>query len=292
MLTADANAAPLEVHMRGDLFGKLKVEKGHNKAIDVEFRGVKGLGKWLWSVADLYRKGALVQFAEPALGGSFIQLKNSEEKIPIEFVSNKYFRVMVDIDDSPTLSYRQKQECNFLTTCLAAGISGRILAQTQRLGLARNFKFFTDVKFGTDEASLLVNGQTPAVPRENQWRPQQVGALTYFDVAHIGKKWSKDSYSKYMLTARDAAGNFRRRYYLPSLRSLAKVVKRHRNFVLRKGFNFSSILADNEFDTEEMEEVAALTPTFDTNFSPPYAHVKVAEADIKAWRLRVRATLR
>ena len=291
VLTADANATPLEVRMRGDLFGKLKVEKGHNKAIDVEFRGVKGLGKWLWSVADLYRKGALVQFAEPALGGSFIQLKNSEEKIPIEFVSNKYFRVMVDIDDSPTLSYRQKQECNFLTTCLAAGISGRILAQTQRLGLARNFKFFTDVKFGTDEASLLVNGQTPAAPRENQWRPQQVGALTYFDVAHIGKKWSKDSYSKYMLTARDAAGNFRRRYYLPSLRSLAKVVKRHRNFVLRKGFNFSSILADNEFDTEEMEEVAALTPTFDTNFSPPYAHVKVAEADIKAWRLRVRQVM-
>ena len=69
VLTADANAAPLEVHMRGDLFGKLKVEKGHNKAIDVEFRGVKGLGKWLWSVADLYRKGALVQFAEPALRG-------------------------------------------------------------------------------------------------------------------------------------------------------------------------------------------------------------------------------
>ena len=55
--------------------------------------------------------------------------------------------------------------------------------------LARNFKFFTDVKFGTDEASLLVNGQTPAAPTENQWRPQQVGALTYFDVAHIGKKW-------------------------------------------------------------------------------------------------------
>jgi len=36
VLTADANAAPLEVHMRGDLFGKIKVEKGHNKAVDVE----------------------------------------------------------------------------------------------------------------------------------------------------------------------------------------------------------------------------------------------------------------
>ena len=179
VLTADANAAPLEVRMRGDLFGKLKVEKGHNKAIDVEFRGVQGLGKWLWSVADLYRKGALVQFAEPALGGSFIKLKHSEEKIPIECVNGKYFRVMVDIDDSPTLSYRQKQESNFYTTCVAAGVSGRILAQTQRLGLARNFKFFTDVNFGTDEASLLVNGQTPAAPKENQWRPQQVGALTY-----------------------------------------------------------------------------------------------------------------
>ena len=78
--TADSNAEPLEVRMRGTLFGKCKVEKGHNKAVDLEFRGVEGLGKWPWSVPDLYRKGALVQFAEPGLGGSFIQLKNSEER--------------------------------------------------------------------------------------------------------------------------------------------------------------------------------------------------------------------
>jgi hypothetical protein len=31
VLAADASAAPLEVRMRGDLFGKIKVEKGHNK---------------------------------------------------------------------------------------------------------------------------------------------------------------------------------------------------------------------------------------------------------------------
>ena len=53
VLAADVNATPLEVHMRGDLFGKVKVDKGHNKAIDLDFRGVKGLGKWLWSVADV-----------------------------------------------------------------------------------------------------------------------------------------------------------------------------------------------------------------------------------------------
>ena len=188
--TADANAEPLEVRMRGTLFGKCKVEKGHNKAVDLEFRGVNGLGKWLWSVPDLYRKGALVQFAEPGLGGSFIQLKNSEERIPIEFVDEKYFRVLIDIDDTVRLSYRQKQEVNFRTSCLAAGVSDRILAQTQRLGIARNFKFHTDVTHGADETSLLVNGQTPPAPKENQWRPHQVGALTYFDVAHIGTKWS------------------------------------------------------------------------------------------------------
>ena len=290
--TADSNAEPLEVRMRGTLFGKCKVEKGHNKAVDLEFRGVAGLGKWLWSVPDLYRKGALVQFAEPGLGGSFVQLKNSEERIPIEFVDAKYFRVLIDIDDTVRLSYRQKQEVNFRTSCLAAGVSDRILAQTQRLGMARNFKFHTDVTHGADETSLLVNGQTPPAPKENQWRPHQVGALTYFDVAHIGAKWSKNSYSKYMLTARDAAGNFRRRYYLPSQRALANIVKRHRNFVMRKGFCFASIIADNEFDTELMDEVSAQTPCFDTNFSPPYAHVKVAEADIKAWRLRVRQVMK
>jgi hypothetical protein len=51
-------------------------------------------------------------------------------------------------------------------------------------------------------------------------------------------------------------------------------------------------LADNEFETEELEELAAQTPTSDTNFSPPYSHVKVAEADIKAWRLRVRQVMK
>jgi hypothetical protein len=37
-------------------------------------------------VADLQ-----LQFAEPALGGSFVKLKHAEEKMPIEFVDQKYF---------------------------------------------------------------------------------------------------------------------------------------------------------------------------------------------------------
>ena len=53
----------------------------------------------------VYRKGALVQFAEPALGGSFIKLKHSEEKIPIECVEGKYFRVMMDIPRYSVFSY-------------------------------------------------------------------------------------------------------------------------------------------------------------------------------------------
>jgi hypothetical protein len=48
-----------------------------------------------------------------------------------------------------------------------------------------------------------------------------------------------------------------------------------------------------EFDTEEPDELAAQTPTFDTNLLPLYnAHVKVAEANIKAWRLRVRQVMK
>jgi hypothetical protein len=62
------------------------------------------------------------------------------------------------------------------------------------------------------------------------------------------------------------------------------IVRRRRNFVLRKGFCFASTVADNDFDTELLEEISAQTPCFDTNFSPPHSHVKVAEADIEAWR--------
>jgi hypothetical protein len=36
---------------------------------------------------------------------------------------------------------------------------------------------------------------------------------------------------------------------IPSQRSLAKVVQRHRNFILRKGFNFVSCFAVNDLDT-------------------------------------------
>jgi hypothetical protein len=94
----------------------------------------------------------------------------------MEFVNEKYFRVLLGVNDSPQLSYRQIHR-----SFLAADVSGRDLTQTRRLGLARNFEFFTDVSFGTDDASLLVKGQTPAAPpKENQWRPQQVGTLVYF----------------------------------------------------------------------------------------------------------------
>ena len=93
-----------------------------------------------------------------------------------------------------------------------------------------------------------------------------------------------------------SSGDFRRRYYLryclPSQRAMANIVRRRRNFVLRKGFCFASTVADNDFDTELLEEISAQIPCFYTSYSPPHAHVKVAEADIKAWRLRVRQVMK
>ena len=44
------------------------------------------------------QKRSDVQFAGPSLGGSFVKLKHSEEKIPVEFVNEKYVGVLMDTD--------------------------------------------------------------------------------------------------------------------------------------------------------------------------------------------------
>ena len=112
------------------------------------------------------------------------------------------YQIMIGIVDSnAVLSAKARNQ--FLHQLFSSRCQWAHSGADARLRLARNFKFFTDVNFGTDETSLS---------RDNQWRPQQVGALTYFDVAHIEDNWSKNPYSKFMLTARDAAGNFRRRF--------------------------------------------------------------------------------
>jgi len=290
--TAGREQPPLPVNLSATIFGSAKVERGHNKAVDCEVRGVAGLGKWLWSVADMYRQNAVVRFCKPEKGIMGIQLDGSEEWIPIEFVNDKYFRVLIDVNDNKQLSNRQKQEANFRTSCLAASLDPRILRETATRGIVRNFEYFPEVSHGTDETSLLVKGQMAPFPKETQYRPKKVGAVTYFDCAKIDKNFAQNSRAKWMLTARDAANNFRRRYYLKSTKNLHLWVRKHRNFLRRKGHEFAHMTADNEFDTVAMEELAAEPPQFDFNFCAPHCHSQnPAESDIKAWRLRVRAVM-
>ena len=79
-------------------------------------------------------------------------------------------------------------------------------------GLVRNFVYYKGDNFGTDETCLTTKGQMGPMPPEHQFRPAKVGAVTFMDLARIDKDFGDDSYARWMLTTRDAAGNFRRRY--------------------------------------------------------------------------------
>ena len=225
--TADANGPTLKVVSKADFNGKVATEKGTYKQIMAEFKGVQGMDKFLWSVPNLYRADAEVRFARPEKGGSKIRLKDSEEWIPMEFVNDKYFRVKIDMDPVTKLSLRQMQEQNFYTHCLAAHLDNKILDQTARNNLVRNFVWNAGVSFGTDETCLKVKGQMGPMPKEKQWRPAKVGAVTYMDLARIDKDFGKRSYCRWMLTTGDAAGNFKRRYYLRSTAQLHLWVRKH-----------------------------------------------------------------
>ena len=93
------------------------------------------------------------------------------------------------MNDNKQLSNRQKQEANFRTSCLAASLDPRILRETATRGIVRNFEYFPEVSHGTDETSLLVKGQMAPFPKETQYRPKKVGAVTYFDCAKIDKNF-------------------------------------------------------------------------------------------------------
>ena len=288
--TAAAGQKPMDVTCDADIYGKAKVEKGHYKSVPFRFSGVSGMDKWLMSVAQIYRENGEVRFAQPEKGGCKLRLHNSEEWIPIEFVDDKYFRIVLHIDDTVQLSSRQKQEHNFHLHCLAGHLDKKMLQGTD--GLVRNFVYYKGADFGTDETCLTQKGQMGPMPPEHQFRPAKVGAVTFMDLAKIDKDFGVDSHARWMLTTRDAAGNFRRRYYLRSTAQLHNWVRKHRDFVRSKGWDFAHVRADNEFITDAMDELKGETPTFTLDACAPHVHAQnPAEADIKAWRLRVRTIM-
>jgi hypothetical protein len=156
---------------------KAKTERGHFKEVNLPFRAVENLAKWLLSVPWAVREQHVVHFEADSAGGSYLQLKDSCERIPIDFVDQKYFRLMLSNDKQQNVSLRQKMSTNLETHIKYAGLSGRILEETKRRGIVRNFEYFSGVKFESTETGLAHNGQKGSFPAEAVWRPKLVGAL-------------------------------------------------------------------------------------------------------------------
>ena len=294
VLTADANSPPLQVDMVGNLLGRCKAEKGHYKEIEFKCKGVQGLRKWLWSVAEAVRGKHVVHFEQEASGGSWIQLSGSAQRIPIEFVNQQYFRLVQKLHAEPKMSVRQMQEVNFRTHVITAHLHHRILAETKRRKMVRNMPYYPTVEFGTDETCLTQKGQkAPFGSGEAVWRPKLVGALTRMDCKKIPLSLARHSKIKYVLVVKDAKSRHVRRYYLQGTRALHQWVFRYRNFLSRKGHRMRHIMADGEFSTESLQALAGTDPPFDYSFSNPHCQSQngMAEADVKRWEKGCRCIL-
>ena len=293
VLTADSDSPPLEIKLRGNLCGKLKTERGLYKETELQFSGVENLRKWLFSVAEAVRNRHILHFQAEIDGGSWLQFHGSCERVPIEFTDNNQFRIILKRDKQERLSTRQKQEVNFKTHCKSTHIDHRILSETVRRKLVRNFEYFPDVDFGTDETCLEMKGQKAPFPKEAQWRPRKVGGLVRMDCKKIPKSLAKCSKIKYLLTIKDAKSRFVRRFYLTGTARLHQWTLLYRNFIRRKGHTLAHVMADGEFQTAGLAELAATEPTFDFSFSSPHCQSQngLAEADIKRWDKGVRCIL-
>ena len=109
--------------------------------MDFPFKGVAGLRQWLFSLPELYAAGHEMAFHQPKNGGIWLQLKDSNEQIPVEFVDGTHFRLLLHADTGKQLSMRQKQEANYRTHVLTANLDERYLSETKRRNLVRNFDF-------------------------------------------------------------------------------------------------------------------------------------------------------
>ena len=293
VLTADSSGAPLKVDCSGVVHGKYKNERGLYKEIEVSFRGVENLRKWLWSVPQAIRDHHVVHFEQDDDGGSWLQLHGSCERVPIEFVNSEYFRLQMKRNITEKLTTRQKMEVNFETHCKMAHLNDRILSETARRKMVRNFQYYPNIKFGTDDTCLTKKGQKAPFPKEALWRPKLVGALTRMDCKKIPKSLAKHCRIKYLLTARDSKSRAVRRYYLTGTAGLHQWVQLYRNYIRRKGHVFGHIMMDGEFDTQNLASLAATEPTFDFSFSNPNCQSQngLSEADVKGWEAGVRAIL-
>ncbi len=293
ILTADAEGPALDVALKGELPCKVRTERGRYKETELPFRGVTNLRKYLLSVPWCARNRHVVHFANDLDGGSWIQFNESNERIPIQFIDQKYFRLNIKLFKERKFSLRQKQEVNLETVIKYAHRSDRILAETKKRKLVRNFPFFPDVPTFKTETSLTQDGQKAPFPGEVSWRPATVGALTRMDLKKIPVDLAKFSVTKYVLICVDARSRHCRRYMLRNTAQLHEWVRLYRNWVRRKGFKMGHLMPDGQFRTAGLAELAAEEPSFDFAFSAPHCQSQngLAEANIKGWERGVKKIL-
>ena len=286
----------LEIMQRGSLAVSAKTELNKDKDYLLEsVMGVKDLRTWLLSVFEMVQKGHVIHFAPELDGGSWVQLKNSEERLPVVVEERSFVLPLTVIGEAKT-SLKQKQEINFETHVKMGHLGHRVLAETQRRKMVRNMEYYPNVEFGHDTVCLSKKGQkAPFNTVELPFRPKVVGARVVADCKGPINVRSINQ-QVYMVTFRDVASSFRKRFHVRSLHGLHSLVHKFQRLLARRGFPIKHFHADGQFETDELYRLAAGEyggAPFDVSFSPPECQSLngAAENDVKHWTQGVRSIL-
>jgi len=295
VLTADASDdASLEVTARGDLAVLAKSEQGRNKECLIQdVLAVDGLRRWLFAVPQAVHEGHQVHYAPESDGGSWLQFKNSEERLKIDLVGNK-FMLQFKHTKQRIMSLQQRRDLNHTSLRQACHFGHRILSETKRRGLVKNLDYFPDVEPGQDVVDLFMKGQRAGVPAtEERFRPKQVGAYVCADfkgpIPVVGINGEK-----YVATIFCKASKFRQRYHVKSVGGAHLLVEKFRQCLAQRGYAMQHFHGDGGFNTQGVHALAAKLPnTFTLSFSPPETQaMNPAEADVKKWQRGVRCILK
>ena len=246
----------------------------------------------LFSVPAFVREGCEVHFAPELNGGSWLKIPSEVERLPIENVDGKHFRLKLRVRTDEKLSTRDKQVVNYFTQTKFGFQNQRILDETKKRGLVDNMDYHIGVQIGTGWENLMMQAQKAPAPQQAHFRAKKVGAFVRCDAKTIPQALAKHSRIKYMLVIKDSHSRAVVRYYLTNLKDLAGWVRKYRNLLASKGHTLNHFQADGPFWTEALESLAGENSSFDYSFSAPYCQFQngLAEADIKIFEKDVTNT--
>ena len=289
----DAHGNTSQVKQRVDL-ENISVDLATGKRADTALNGiiaVDHLRKNLVSVPKLVLAGHRVVFDAESEGGSYIQMKGREDRIPLVWKSKSWvLRIHLKSLRKSKMSRRKLNHLYHRRWC-HIGRGTMDLIHRRRMVTGLDWKPLTkDEQCACSVCTTAMSTQAPA-PKVHRTRSREPGAVAHVDFAVLPV--ASRNGNKLAAIFTDDNTRYRHAFYAPTAKSVHKILQLYINECKARGYELKIVRCDSEWITTKSKELAR-KHGFVFKSSAPMSQWQdgVSERHMRTWGDRVRCVLK